>query len=59
MLPVMKLKEAEFAFLGPSNQSLVCVDINMEMGKEMGRLSRHLCPRPHRRCNQSAIFQAK
>lgn len=32
----MKLAEAEIAFLGPFDQSLVSMDMNMEMGKGMG-----------------------
>lgn len=39
MLPgllAMKLVEAEIAFLGPFDQSLVSMDMNMEMGKGMG-----------------------
>lgn len=41
-LPSMKLVEAEIAFLGPLEQSLVFMDINAEMRKGLGRMSGHL-----------------
>lgn len=49
-LPAMKLIEAEIAFLGPFDQSLVSVDMHMEVGKGMGRMSGYLRFRPHQRC---------
>lgn len=57
VLPAVKLAEAETPFLGPLDQSVVSMDINMEIRKGMGRMSGHLWPRPHRRCNQSGIFK--
>lgn len=49
-LSAMKLVEAVIAFLGPFDQSLVSTDMNMEMGKGIGRMSGHLRFRPHQRC---------